>query len=393
MNDLSQTLIQRAAKDDSEAVEKLLAVYRPFITSVASKFAGGEGKEDLAQEFISSKVLEGKILAKYSPEKGSQFRNWLRTCVRNFCLTRLNRKQVDIEQIDVANLEFDSGSREAELEDMVLVRSVLTEVWRRLRQECIDEGRLQIWQDFFDHVLSVIYLGTSPEKSDCSRERKALSNRIVTAQRKARKLLIQVRRELVGDGQFFGEDRFREMILKSYNDRELHRSLMGGHFFDDQLDRMFVSTRQQTRDQWMKACESTISHQQSAWLEIIQSDVENLLVDGKENSLDFSAWLFESRVTVDDIAFGDSLSKIRQLRQVAKSKSRTAQDSISLCFFALYMVLTARLTLSSSRQESTLNTFQLTHNLQQCLDFEWLDDESKSLLQQAALKISEESCE
>lgn len=392
--DLSQTLIQRAAGNDSDAVEQLLIVCRPFIAAVASKYSGVDAKEDLAHDFITHKILRGKILNKYIPEKGSRFPGWLRTCVSNFCRSQLKRKKINIERVDVADLELTSESPNVELEDVVFVRSVLTEVWRRLRQECVDEGRLLVWQDFFDHVLSVIYLGeTPPNKSDCPKERKALSNRIITAQRKAKRLLNHVRHQLGGDDRFFNDKvRFRELILKSFNDIELHRILMKGDFFDDQLDRMFMSTRQQTRDQWVKACESPIDQQQSAWLEIIQSDAESFLNDGLERNLDLSAWLFESQVTVDDVMFGGLLSQTRRLRQVAKDKSRATQDANSLCFFALYMVLTARLTLNSGQRESSLNTFQLTHNFQQCLEFEWLDDESKSLIQQAANLISEESC-
>lgn len=395
LNETSQTLLDFAAQRDPDAIEKLLEIYRPFIVVVAFSFSAASA-EDLAHDFIETKLLHGNILKKFQLQKGTRFRSWLRVCVRNFCISRMKSNNTPIANVDLERIEEEFDPR-ADDEEVIFVRSVLMQTWMRVRQECEAENRMHIWELFFEHVLSRLYLGKqAPDLPKDEAKRKKIVNQLTTAKRKTRRLLDVVLQELGFDNWNGAEkENFEKLILQTPKDHSFLNAFASGQFYGDQLDRMFMSTNQQTRDAWLAACEPS-DGQRLVWNRLLHTSVDEYLTEknGCEQTAELS-WLFDRNRTVEDVVFcdeGSSIESCRRLKRLAKRRSAGEKSAEGMASFVLYTVVTAKMIVCSGRQESTLNTFQLMHNLKQCLSFDWLDDESQLLIKRAQemLKKGEE---
>lgn len=154
-----------AAVADADRLDRLIRLYwTPLQIFLVTSFPSLKDQaEVLLQEFAEDKILKTGWLQRADPQRG-QFRDFLKTSLRNFVLDRLSRAEVKHAPVSLDELEVDLPSPEATAEafDLTWVRTVLAETLRRMEADCKDPAadqprRSQIWEMFRIRLLEPLF--------------------------------------------------------------------------------------------------------------------------------------------------------------------------------------------------------------------------------------------
>jgi DNA-directed RNA polymerase specialized sigma24 family protein len=152
------TLIAEAANPahphHDEALSQLLHLYRPALSShlVRRCRMQPEQADDLLQEFIVRKILQYNLPAHANRARG-KFRTLLLTALDNFVRTRSGTED-PCASLPENHDASDSALSPDESFDVPWARQVLHEAMRRMRAECQQTGRLDIWDVFESRIVA-----------------------------------------------------------------------------------------------------------------------------------------------------------------------------------------------------------------------------------------------
>ena len=213
------------------ALDELLCLYMPALKrfSVASMRLLPDRVEDLVHGFVADKVMEQKLLRQADRSKG-KFRSFLLKCFTNYVNSEQRKERAakrgppssQILSIEEHAEEIPaSGSLRHDF-DLIWARQVLSETIDRMRRECEEKNRPEIWRLFEIRVLGPA-LGDAdavPYEALVTKFRlrspSQAANLLLTAKRMFRRMIEDVVRETVGN-----DDQVAEEI------RDLHKILAG----------------------------------------------------------------------------------------------------------------------------------------------------------------------
>lgn len=196
------------------ALAELLTRYTPALRAylVRRKGVPRDRADDLIQSFIADKVLEKDLVGSADRTRG-KFRTFLLTALERYLISvhryESAQKRSGGEMADIANCAEpagDGGGPE-DVFDVAWARQVIAEALERMRAECDERRRPDIWGVFEGRVLSQT-LGQSPpldyaqmvEKFELASPAQA-SNVLITAKRMYARHLRQVVGEYSEDEQ------------------------------------------------------------------------------------------------------------------------------------------------------------------------------------------------
>jgi RNA polymerase sigma-70 factor (ECF subfamily) len=162
-------LLDQAAHGDHvsrrQALGELLRLYtepiRAFV--IAHRGVRPDQADDVVQEFLAVKWLQQDLLARVRPEKG-RFRSYLLTALDHYVSNWLRAQRrakalvagTDPDAPDPA----DPAARPEEEFDLVWARNVVRRAVERMRVECLESQRADVWAVFEARILGPI-LGQS----------------------------------------------------------------------------------------------------------------------------------------------------------------------------------------------------------------------------------------
>jgi len=156
-----------AATADTERLDRLIRLYwTPLRIFLVASFPSLKEQADvLLQEFAEDKILKTGWLQRADRQRG-QFRDFLKTSLRNFVLDRLSRAEVKHAPVSLDELkaELPGPEETAEAFDLTWVRTVLAETLRRMEADCKDPSadqprRGRIWDMFRVRLLEPLFNG------------------------------------------------------------------------------------------------------------------------------------------------------------------------------------------------------------------------------------------
>jgi DNA-directed RNA polymerase specialized sigma24 family protein len=382
------------AKQQS-AIAHLIAIYRPFVVAVVARHIRAfDRAEDIAHDFIESTMLSGRIFKSWIRKPNGRFRYYLRTSIRNFCNTTLKKSTreptselwADQTSLVDANLpsEFESD------EDIVWARSLFTQTLVEMKAECENKDQLEIWRQFFERVLSPLFLDVkSPTQSAERNERQKNINLLMTARRKFQRIFKSVvqRSEIVGPR--VGESDLFDLMCRSPVDPKLVTLLTQGQFYDDEINRIFMSSSVYPENINLHAIRLIESEDQRRWIDLLDRPPESI-IDSNAKEDDSSSHFL--RTTIGELLFEAPLPKhvepLEKLRRTARNLATEGTTPAQrLSYFVLYTHLICKLIVSADSRSTRLNTYQLKHNIDQCLQLDWLASDSHDLLRAALQSI------
>jgi len=159
--------LTKAAAAEPVPLERLVCLYwQPLKIFFVASFPSLKHQADQwLQDFAEDKLLQEGWLRKADQSRG-RFRDFLKTCLRNFVLNRLNRVDMKNPPVSLEELEQELPEPETVVEafDLAWARAVLAETLRRMEADCKDPGadqprRGHIWEMFRIRLLEPILNG------------------------------------------------------------------------------------------------------------------------------------------------------------------------------------------------------------------------------------------
>lgn len=159
---------------DRAALAELIKIYLPALRAhlTGPLRIDPHRADDLLQGFLADKVLEQNLLALADPNRG-KFRTFLLTALERFIIDTHRRdtaakrapakKPRDID--DVAEL-IESKQTPCDVFDRAWAGEVLSEVMRRMRDECRNSDRPHLWDIFEARMLLPITDGVAAPSHD-----------------------------------------------------------------------------------------------------------------------------------------------------------------------------------------------------------------------------------
>jgi hypothetical protein len=159
------SLVDRATAGDTAARRRalgdLLKRYLPALRAhlVLNKRIDQDRADDLLQGFITSKVLEQGLIARADPDKG-RFRGLLIKSLNNYVIDVYRHQAIVPIAFSLSENEHlppgDDGEGRSDVFDVAWARELLTEVLRRMRNECDKSRRPEIWGIFESRIVGPI---------------------------------------------------------------------------------------------------------------------------------------------------------------------------------------------------------------------------------------------
>ncbi len=181
-----------------DALDELLRRYWPALKLhlTAKKRIDPNEADDLVQGFVESKLLEKNLVAAAERGRG-KFRSLLATALENYVVNEMQRRGAKKRIADRAssldedgrgNLASGSATPDSTF-DVAWARELLADVVRRVKQECEDSEREDLWIVLESRILRPIMEGAEPVGYDELIERcgfktpSQASNALITAKR------------------------------------------------------------------------------------------------------------------------------------------------------------------------------------------------------------------
>jgi DNA-directed RNA polymerase specialized sigma24 family protein len=164
----------KTAEPDEARLDRLIRAYwGPLRIHLVATFPSlRDQAEVLLQEFAEDKILKKGWLQRANPSRG-QFRDFLKTSLRNFVLDRLNRVEARRPPVALEDLPREPAAPEASAEefDLTWARTVLAQTLQRMEADCKnpDEDqprRSQIWEMFRLRLLEPAFHDAQPPPYD-----------------------------------------------------------------------------------------------------------------------------------------------------------------------------------------------------------------------------------
>ncbi len=170
------SIVDRAAHHDPvvrhEAIGEWLKRYLPAMRThlVQVKKIPGMQADDLLQAFIADKILDQKILAYASRQRG-KFRNFIFAALDRFVVDDA-RYQGALKRTPAAQEGLDEDIPDggtpspSSISDVAWARQVVMQVIQAMKRECDLQSRPDIWRMFEVRLLAPFYEGTAPPSYD-----------------------------------------------------------------------------------------------------------------------------------------------------------------------------------------------------------------------------------
>ena len=169
------TLIDRVGEPTSfeqrQALAALLQRYLPALRAhlVLERRISDERADDLLQSFVSQKVLEQRVIDRTDRDRG-KFRTFLLRALNHFVIDQHRREHAAVrrpaggapEPIADRDVAVDDAPPPSSAFDREWARQVLDEAVRRMREECAENGRPEVWGLFEARILKPAMDGAEP---------------------------------------------------------------------------------------------------------------------------------------------------------------------------------------------------------------------------------------
>ncbi len=163
------SLVARAGSADMQirraALADLLNRYAPAIRSYLRfvRKISPHDADDLVQEFLTSKILEQGIIAHASENQG-KFRAFLLASLNNFIVSEWRENQSHKrggnhrhESEEVTENMADPRQYASDYFDIAWARELLAETTRRMKNECRQKKRPELWGLFQHRILAQVH--------------------------------------------------------------------------------------------------------------------------------------------------------------------------------------------------------------------------------------------
>jgi hypothetical protein len=163
------TALGQTSEAETERLDRLIRQYwAPLKVFLVATFPGlDEQVEVILQEFAEDKLLKKGWLQRADRRRG-QFRDFLKTSLRNFVLDRLSLAEAKTEKVPVDELAEELANPEAPSEafDLTWARTVLAETLERMEADCRNPAedqprRTYIWEMFRIRLLDPVLEGAA----------------------------------------------------------------------------------------------------------------------------------------------------------------------------------------------------------------------------------------
>ena len=169
------SLVARAGQNDTEArreaLEQILVRYLPALRAhlTCGKGLAPDRADDLLQEFVARKILEKDLIAGAEQDLG-KFRTFLLTALNRFMINQFRderaKKRAPCDGV-VLGVSDPTWLAQTEASpsvafDVAWARSIVTEAVRRMRAECQESNRMDLWGVFECRVLGPALEGSDP---------------------------------------------------------------------------------------------------------------------------------------------------------------------------------------------------------------------------------------
>jgi RNA polymerase sigma factor (sigma-70 family) len=155
-----------------DALDQLLRRYQPALKAhLRARFGLDDDViDDLFQEFSAAKILKSGFLAKANPKRG-KFRTFVLTALDNFCRNQLRSAKAqrrsppdDFVGLDtVENLKASADTPHPSVAfDQAWAQQVMEETLKRMRTECQNSNRQDIWEVFVGRILQPLLEDAPP---------------------------------------------------------------------------------------------------------------------------------------------------------------------------------------------------------------------------------------
>lgn len=178
-----ELIIAKVKQGDMVAFNALIDEYKAMAFTLALKLMKNrEDAEEVAQDaFVKAYKNIGQFEGK------SKFSTWLYTIVYNTALTRLRKKQLDIQDIDSHSVESSSALSESGMEWRNLQRDERSSYIKQALEQLVEEDQV---------VISLFYLNENSLAEICEITNWELSNVKVRLHRARKRLLIELEKLL-----------------------------------------------------------------------------------------------------------------------------------------------------------------------------------------------------
>ena len=207
---------RRGAEAGRKALGELVLRYMPALRGhlVQRKRIGRDEAEELLLGFLASKMVEEELVAKADRGRG-KFRTFLLTALDRYTAnwfrdaSAAKRRPVKgrIVSLDGQAHPSETGNDPAEAFDVAWARQVISQCLDRMREECEDSGRPDIWAVFECRLLQPLLEGAEAVSYQVLVERFGFAsatqaaNVLITAKRMFERTLHGIVRDYVGDEQ------------------------------------------------------------------------------------------------------------------------------------------------------------------------------------------------
>jgi DNA-directed RNA polymerase specialized sigma24 family protein len=219
------SLVARATggADDAAAgaLNDLLRAYCPVLKRFLireMKFTS-HAAEDLVQDFVTRKILQTNVLVHARGDRG-RFRVFLLSVFKNFSISEIRRlkakkrgppndRVVSLDEVPDAVVAKDDAHRAFDLD---WARQTLAMAIERMKKECAEKGRRDLWEMFSCRVLEPALDQAPPPPYETLVARfgfqspSQASNLLITAKRMFRRALAEVVRKTVTDASRVDEE-------------------------------------------------------------------------------------------------------------------------------------------------------------------------------------------
>ena len=212
------TLVRAAgegsASANAAALDEWIRLYLPVLRRylVGVLRLAPDRADDLVQDFAAKKILERRLLEGADPSRG-RFRSFLLKCFLNFVRGELRKERAAKRGPPPSmrvNLDEHAGvladpRHERNAFDALWARQALQTALDRMRLECVEKGREDVWTVFERRVLGPVFSDEPPASyerlvADLRLQSPAqASNLLITAKRSFRRALEETIRDTVED--------------------------------------------------------------------------------------------------------------------------------------------------------------------------------------------------
>lgn len=178
-----ELIIAKVKQGDMVAFNALIDEYKAMAFTLALKLMKNrEDAEEVAQDaFVKAYKNIGQFEGK------SKFSTWLYTIVYNTALTRLRKKQLDMQDIDSHSVESSSVFSESGMEWRNLQRDERSSYIKQALEQLVEEDQV---------VITLFYLNENSLAEICEITNWELSNVKVRLHRARKRLLIELEKLL-----------------------------------------------------------------------------------------------------------------------------------------------------------------------------------------------------